>query len=119
MQLDVFTPLKGGSQAAEDIAQAIGVGAARLRLLLYSLVAAGLLTEEHGHFSNTSEVDQFLVKGGPAYIGGGLRRLYVEFEIQQTTNKYRWQLGKAVRLRKAPKMRMKLKILMWNLEFWV
>src|SRR5215831_3986571 len=69
MQLDVFTPLKEGPQTAEDIARAIGVGAARLRLLLYPLVAAGLLTEAYGRFSNTPEVNQFLVKGEPAYIG--------------------------------------------------
>jgi SAM-dependent methyltransferase len=69
MQLDVFTPLKGGPKTAEDIAHAIGVGPARLRLLLYSLVAAGLLTEQDGRFSNTPEANQFLVKGKPSYIG--------------------------------------------------
>ena len=42
---------------------AIGVGPARPRLLLYSLVAAKLLTEQNGRFSNTSEATQFLAKG--------------------------------------------------------
>jgi hypothetical protein len=69
MQLDVFTPLQAGSQPAEEIAHAIGVGPARLRLLLYSLVAAELLTEQNGRFSNTPEANQFLVKGSPTYIG--------------------------------------------------
>lgn len=69
MQLDVFTPLQGSPKTAEDIAHAIGVAPARLRLLLYSLVAAGLLTEKDGHFSNTPESDQFLVKGRPSYMG--------------------------------------------------
>ena len=69
MQLDVFTPLKGGPMTAEDIAHAIGVAPTRLRLLLYSLVAAGLLTEQDGRFSNTPEANQFLVKGDPSYIG--------------------------------------------------
>jgi predicted transcriptional regulator len=63
MQLELFTPLKAGPKTAEDIAHTMGVGPARLRLLLYSLVAAGLLTEEHGHFSNSPEAEQFLVKG--------------------------------------------------------
>ena len=36
MQLDVFTPLKDGPMTAEQIGQAIGVGPARLRLLLYA-----------------------------------------------------------------------------------
>jgi len=69
MQLELFTPLKAGPKTAEDIAHTIGVAPTRLRLLLYSLVAAGLLTEEHGHFSNSPEADQFLIKGGPSYIG--------------------------------------------------
>ena len=63
MQLELFTPLKAGPKTAEDIAHAIGVGPARLRLLLYSLVAAGLLTEEHGYFSNSPEADQCPRKG--------------------------------------------------------
>jgi len=69
MQLDVFTPLKGGPLTNEDLARAIGVGPARLRLLLWSLVAAGLLTEKDGRFSNAPEANQFLVKGSPSYIG--------------------------------------------------
>lgn len=69
MQLDVFTPLQAGPKTAEDIARAIGVGPARLRLLLYSLVAAGLLTEQDGRFSNTPEANHFLVKGIPSYMG--------------------------------------------------
>src|SRR5262245_4272072 len=69
MQLDVFTPLQNGPMTAEDIAGAIGIGASRLRLLLYSLVAAGLLTEQDGRFSNTPEANQFLVSGTSSYIG--------------------------------------------------
>ena len=53
MQLDVFTPLKAGPQTAEEIAHALGVSSTRLRLVLYSLAAAGLLIEEHERFSNT------------------------------------------------------------------
>jgi hypothetical protein len=69
MQLDVFTPLKDGAKTAEEIAKAISVGPARLRLLLYGLVAAGLLTEQDGRFSNTPEAHQYLVKGNPSYKG--------------------------------------------------
>jgi hypothetical protein len=69
MQLDVFTPLQAGPKTAEEIAHAIGVGPARLRLLLYSLVTAELLTEQNGRFSNTPEANQFLVKGAPSYMG--------------------------------------------------
>ena len=63
MQLDVFTPMREGPMTPDDIAHAIGVKADRLRLLLWALVAAGLLTEKDGRFSNTQETNQFLVKG--------------------------------------------------------
>lgn len=69
MQLDVFTPMKDGPLTAEQIAAAIGVGPSRLRLLLYVLVTAGLLTEQDGRFSNTAEANHFLVKGRPSYLG--------------------------------------------------
>jgi SAM-dependent methyltransferase len=69
MQLDVFSPLKSRPMTAEQIADVIGVGSRRLRLLLYSLVVGGLLTEQNGEFSNTPEANQFLVKGAPSYIG--------------------------------------------------
>ncbi len=69
MQLDVFTPLKAGPMTAEQIAGAISVGPARLRLLLYVLVVAGLLNEQDGNFSNTPEANKFLVQGSPSYMG--------------------------------------------------
>ena len=69
MQLDLFTPLKAGPMTAEELAAAIGVGPARLRLLLYLLVAAELLTEQDGRFANTDEANKYLVKGEPSYMG--------------------------------------------------
>jgi hypothetical protein len=69
MQLDVFTPMKDGPLTAEQIAAAIGVGPSRLRLLLYVLVTAGLLTEQDGRFSNTAEANHFLVEGLLSYLG--------------------------------------------------
>ncbi len=46
MQLDLFTPLKDGPMSTEQLAVALGVGPAKLEFLLYSLVAANLLTME-------------------------------------------------------------------------
>jgi SAM-dependent methyltransferase len=69
IQLDVFTPLQNGPRTADQIAESIGIAPTRLPLLLYALVAAGLLTEANGKFANTSESQHFLVKGSPAYMG--------------------------------------------------
>jgi hypothetical protein len=70
MQLDLFTPLKDGPMEAKNLASALGVLEGKLAPLLYSLVAAGLLEVEDRRFSNTSEADEFLVRGRPNYIGG-------------------------------------------------
>ena len=68
MQLDLFTPLKNGPMNAEQIAATIGVGSAKLRPLLYALVAAGFLNVEGAFFSNTDIADRFLVKGGSSCV---------------------------------------------------
>lgn len=70
MQLDLFTPLKAGPMRSEQIANAIGVGAAKLKPLLYALVAAELLTVDGDRFANTNEANYFLVRGSPSYMGG-------------------------------------------------
>ena len=70
MKLDLFTPLANGPSSAEQIASAIGVGAAKLTPLLYALVTTGLLTVDGDLFSNSPEAGQFLVRGKPTYQGG-------------------------------------------------
>ena len=69
MQLDVFTTLKGGPLSTERIADSIGVKPAKLKPLLYALMAARLLTMKGGLFSNTDEANHFLVRESPYYIG--------------------------------------------------
>ena len=53
IQIDMFIPLQNGPLTVEQIDDAIGGGSARLRFLLYVLVAASLLTEQNRQFSNT------------------------------------------------------------------
>ena len=69
MQLDLFTPLGDGPMSAQELADAMGVGPAKLKPLLYALVTANLLTVSGDIFSNTPEADHFLVQGRPSYIG--------------------------------------------------
>lgn len=68
MKLDLFTPLKDGPMSAEQIAEAIGVGCAKLKPLLYALVVADLLNVKGEFFSNTDTANRFLVKGGPSCV---------------------------------------------------
>ena len=90
MQLDVFTPMKDGPMTAEQIADAIGVKPDRLRLLLWCLVAGGLLTDNDGRFSNTPEAQQFLVKGSSSYMGN----MHANF-----ANAWGWKLKTAESIR--------------------
>lgn len=69
MQLDVFSALASGPLDVEQVAEVLSVSAERLGPLLYALVAAGLLSMEHGRFANARESEQFLVRGRPGYIG--------------------------------------------------
>ena len=69
MQLDLFTALNEGPMKAEQIAEKIGVGSNKLRVLLYALVASGLLKVESEFFSNTDSANQFLVQGSASYVG--------------------------------------------------
>jgi SAM-dependent methyltransferase len=69
IQLDLFTPLKDGPMHAAQLADTLGVGAAKLQPLLYALVVAGLLTVDGERFANTPEADHFLVRGRPTYLG--------------------------------------------------
>ncbi|HEY4858022.1 MAG TPA: methyltransferase [Xanthobacteraceae bacterium] len=69
MQLDVFTPLGSGSMTAQALADVLKVDAQKLRLLLYALVNAELLTVEGERFANTPEADAYLVAGRSGYMG--------------------------------------------------
>ncbi|MCH8817431.1 MAG: methyltransferase domain-containing protein [Chloroflexi bacterium] len=69
MQLDIFSTLEDGPASAVEIAGTIGSDPDKTRLLLYTLVVAGLMTEEDGIFRNTAESDKFLVNTSPTYMG--------------------------------------------------
>ena len=69
MQLDVFTPLQHGPMTALELAHALHVRPDKLRLLLYALVEAELLTVDDDRFNNTPEADCYLVKGRRNYLG--------------------------------------------------
>ena len=69
MQLDAFDPLEDRPMTAVEVADALGVPPDKLRRLLYSLVAAGLLRVEGDVFSNTPEAQKFLVSNSPDFMG--------------------------------------------------
>lgn len=77
MKLDLFTPLGDGAMTTGKLADALGVGAAKLKPLLYALVAAELLSLDGERFANTPEADCYLVRGRPEFMGD-VHQLYTE-----------------------------------------
>ena len=69
MELELFTFLKRDGKKAEKLAEEMSVRVSKLRPLLYALVSAGLLEHSDGKFFNTSEAEEFLVKGETRYFG--------------------------------------------------
>jgi 2-polyprenyl-3-methyl-5-hydroxy-6-metoxy-1,4-benzoquinol methylase len=69
MELDLFTPLEDGPLNAEQLAAKLAVNPGKLAPLCYSLVIAGLLTEDQGAFSNTPETAEYFVRGKSSYMG--------------------------------------------------
>jgi SAM-dependent methyltransferase len=72
MELDVFTPLADGAcQTVDELAAVLGVPTRRLRMLLDSLAANGLIVvDQSDRFTNSAVANQFLVKERPQYMGG-------------------------------------------------
>jgi 2-hydroxy-4-(methylsulfanyl)butanoate S-methyltransferase len=70
MQLDLFTPLRGGPMTAAALAKTLSLQTDKLRPLLYALVRAELLTLVEGdRFANTPEADLYLVRDLNTYLG--------------------------------------------------
>jgi SAM-dependent methyltransferase len=70
MKLDLFTPLADGPKTADDLAAALGVPSRRLRMLLHSVAATGLVVADGDRFANSPAATQHLVRGRPQYMGG-------------------------------------------------
>lgn len=84
VNLDLFTLLSNGAKDAQEIRKALGLHERAIYDFLDTLTALGFLKRtgllETARYSNTEDVDLFLVKGKPTYIGGMLQmannRLY-------------------------------------------
>ena len=69
IQIDLFTHLEDSSKTAEELAAEMDVDPDKLSALLYPMVLVGLMKVENEFFTNTSEAEQFLVRGKPDYMG--------------------------------------------------
>lgn len=72
-ELDVFTRVHHGDRTVSQLANACGVKAEPLRLLLEACVAEGMMTREEDRYHNAPVTDTFLVRTQPTYGGHGLK----------------------------------------------
>ncbi len=69
VELDVFTAIDGGSDKILTLAESVGIEPVNAERLLVALTAMQLLHREGDRFSNAEDVDRFLVRGKPGYVG--------------------------------------------------
>jgi predicted O-methyltransferase YrrM len=72
-ELDVFSKLADGPKTYTEVAAAAGVQAEPTRFLLDGCVTTGMLEREGDKYRNSPTAQVFLVRGGQAYIGDGLK----------------------------------------------
>ncbi|XOV82819.1 MAG: methyltransferase [bacterium] len=69
VELGVFTAIANGSHTIESVALALDIEAVNAERLLTVLTAMELITRNGEQFSNSADVDRFLVEGKPTYAG--------------------------------------------------
>ncbi len=73
VKLDLFSFIPKQGAASEDLARKGGFSHRQLSLMLHALVAHEFLEKREGLFFNASDVDAFLNRNSPAYMGQALR----------------------------------------------
>lgn len=74
IELDVATLVAGGANSVAQLAPVLGTDPIATDRFLNACVAIGLLERRGGVFRNTPEVERFLVRGTPTYLGQAFRR---------------------------------------------
>lgn len=69
VELDLFTWISEGAADFEEIASAAGISALNAQRLVVACAAIGLLEKDDGGYKNAPDVERFLVKGKPTYVG--------------------------------------------------
>lgn len=69
IQLDLFTAVSQGATGLSDIASALGLSALNTERLVVACTALNLLEKDAEGYRNLPDVERFLVKGKPTYVG--------------------------------------------------
>lgn len=80
IDLDLFTAVSQGVSGMGDIQKHLGLSGLNAERLVVACTALGLLEKEGDGYRNAPDVERFLVKGKPTYIGPWLLFNGVDFE---------------------------------------
>lgn len=77
VQLDVFSHLAAGNGTAAEVARAAGATERGTRMLLDALAGLALLSKQDGRYELAPLAAEYLVRGGPNYVGSVLETNYL------------------------------------------
>jgi SAM-dependent methyltransferase len=69
IQLDLFTVISQGATRLSGMGSALGLSTLNTERLVVACTALGLLEKEGEEYRNAPDVERFLVKGKPTYVG--------------------------------------------------
>ncbi|MCP4756139.1 MAG: methyltransferase domain-containing protein [Proteobacteria bacterium] len=69
IDLELFTHVSQGASRLPELAEAMGVSSLNTERLVVACTALELLEKSEGRYRNAADVERFLVKGRPTYIG--------------------------------------------------
>jgi SAM-dependent methyltransferase len=69
IQLDLFTVVSQGATSLSGMGSALGLSTLNTERLVVACTALGLLEKEGEEYRNAPDVERFLVKGKPTYVG--------------------------------------------------
>jgi len=69
IELDLFTKVSEGAATFSELAEALGIGVLNTERIVVACAGLGLLEKDSHGYKNAPDVERFLVKGKPTYVG--------------------------------------------------
>ena len=69
IELDLFTKVSEGAATFSELAEALGVSVLNTERIVVACAGLGLLEKDSHGYKNAPDVERFLVKGKPTYVG--------------------------------------------------
>jgi hypothetical protein len=80
VEIDLFTRVSEGASTFAKVAEVLGISELNAQRIVVACAAIGLLEKETAGYKNAPDVERFLVKGKPTYIGPWLLFATHDFE---------------------------------------